>query len=27
LSNFAEAEKNYRADVFCERMFRVLEGH
>lgn len=27
LTNFAEADKNYRADVFCERMFRILEGH
>jgi glycosyltransferase involved in cell wall biosynthesis len=27
LNNFDEAEKNYRADVFCERMVRILEGH
>lgn len=27
LGNFEEAEKNYRADTFSERMIRILEGH
>lgn len=26
LNNFDEAEKNYRVDVFCERMVRILVG-
>lgn len=27
LGNFDEAEKNYRASTFLERMIRILEGH